>query len=217
MNKKYEYEYERPGLTVDVVIYTVKNNKLLVLLIKRDNEPYEDMWAIPGGFVSKTETLDQAAIRELKKETNIEDVYLEQLYSFGDPDRDPRGWIVTVAYYALILSDNLKIKPISHAKEAKWFSVYELPPLAFDHKNILDLALNRLRSKIEYTNIAFQLLPAKFTLTELQKTYELILDKKIDKRNFRKKILSSDILNEFEEYKKDGNYRPAKLYGFKSN
>lgn len=213
-NNQYSYDFERPALTVDIVIYTIKDKDLKVLLIQRDAEPFKDMWAIPGGFVLKGETLDKAAERELREETGVKDIYLEQLYSIGDPDRDPRGWVVTVAYFALISSDDLNLKADTDAKDVKWFSANELPALAFDHSKILDLARERLKSKIEYTNIAFQLLPKKFTLTELQETYEIILNKKMDKRNFRKKILSLDILKQTEEYKREGNHRPARFYNF---
>lgn len=215
-NKDHEftYEYERPALTVDVVIYTIKDNELKVLLIQRNTDPYKDMWAIPGGFVLKGETLEQAAIRELQEETGVKDIYLEQLYSFGDPGRDPRGWVVTVAYFALISSDNIKIKADTDAKDVQWFSAYNLPKLAFDHDKILKLSLERLRSKLEYANVGFQLLPKKFTLTSLQKVYEIILNKTMDKRNFRKKILSFNIIEETDEYKKDGNHRPARLFTY---
>lgn len=211
---EFTYEYERPALTVDVVIYTIKDNELKVLLIQRNTDPYKDMWAIPGGFVLKGETLEKAAIRELQEETGVKDIYLEQLYSFGDPGRDPRGWVVTVAYFALISSENIKIQADTDAKDVKWFSVYDLPKLAFDHDKILKLSLERLRSKLEYANVGFQLLPKKFTLTALQKVYEVILNKTMDKRNFRKKILSFNIIEETNEFKKDGNHRPARLFTY---
>ncbi len=208
------YEYERPALTVDVVIYTIQGNELKVLLIQRNTEPFKDMWAIPGGFVLKGENLEEAATRELAEETGVKDIYLEQLYSFGDSGRDPRGWVVTVAYYALISSDNLKIEADTDAKDVRWYSIYDLPPLAFDHQKILNLSLERLRAKLEYANVGFQLLPKKFTLTALQKTYEVILNRTMDKRNFRKKILSHSIVKETEEFKRDGNHRPARLFTY---
>jgi 8-oxo-dGTP diphosphatase len=210
----YTYEYERPALTVDVVIYTIKEGDLKVLLIQRNTEPFREMWAIPGGFVIKGETLEIAAKRELFEETGVKDIYLEQLYSFGDPGRDPRGWVVTVSYFALISSDNLKITANTDARDVKWFSAYKLPKLAFDHDKILHLALNRLRAKLEYTNVGFQLLPKRFTLTELQRTYEIIYDKELDKRNFRKKILSLEVLKQLDEFRREGNHRPARLYTF---
>lgn len=210
----FTYEYERPALTVDVVIYTIKDGDLKVLLIQRNTEPFKEMWAIPGGFVINGETLEIAAKRELYEETGVKDIYLEQLYSFGNPGRDPRGWVVTVAYFALISSDNLRIIANTDAQDVRWFSAYKLPELAFDHDKILKLALNRLRAKLEYTNVGFQLLPKKFTLTELQRTYEIIYDKELDKRNFRKKILSLDVLKQLDEFRREGNHRPARLYTF---
>ena len=185
----FTYDYERPALTVDVVIYTIIKDDLKVLLIKRKSAPFSNMWAIPGGFVLSGENLEQAAQRELFEETNVKDIYLEQLYSFGDPGRDPRGWVVTVAYFALISSDNLNIMPNTDAKDVKWFSAYELPKLAFDHDKILNLAINRLRSKLEYTTVGFQLLPKKFTLTELQEVK--IITKKNTERNFKVFIIFS--------------------------
>lgn len=211
---EYTYDYERPALTVDLVIYTVKDNDLKILLIKRNSEPFKDMWAIPGGFVQNGETLEQAANRELFEETGVRDIYLEQLYTFGEPGRDPRGWVVTVAYIALISSDNLKLFASTDAQDVSWFSVYQKPTLAFDHEKILDYSLKRLRAKLDYTPVAFQLLPKKFTLTELQRIYEIILNKTLDKRNFRKKMLSLDIIKQTEEMKRDGNHRPARIYTF---
>ena len=173
--------YDKIGVTVDIVIFTIKNDDLQVLLVKRKLAPFKDQWAIPGGFVRKEESLDNAARRELEEETGVKDVYLEQLYTFGKPKRDPRGRIVTVAYYSLI-SSNKQIKPIAKTDvyEAAWHSMYNLPKkLAFDHDHILNYALQRLRYKLEYTTVGFQLLPKKFTLTELQKVYEIILNKKL--------------------------------------
>lgn len=211
-----EKEYKKPSVTVDIVVFTIKDKDLKILLIKRELEPFKDKWAIPGGFVLEGETLEQAAKRELSEETNVKDIYLEQLYSFGDPNRDPRGWVITIAYYALISSDNLNILASTDAKDVKWFSVNKLPELAFDHDKILQTALNRLRAKLEYTNVALELLPKKFTLTQLQNTHEIILGKNLDKRNFRKRILSLNIVEPDEEFKRDGSHRPARLYTFKN-
>lgn len=205
---------DRPSVTVDIIVFTVADNDLKVMLIKRRIPPYRGMWAIPGGFVRKHETLDAAALRELREETNVADIYLEQLYTFGDPGRDPRAWVITVAYFALVNSEDLEIKADTDAEEVRWHSMYDLPELAFDHAEILKYALERLRNKIEYTNIAFQLLPEKFTLTELQRVYEVIHDKPLDKRNFRKKILSQEIIRELGETKMEGIHRPAQLYCF---
>jgi 8-oxo-dGTP diphosphatase len=207
-------EHKNPAVTVDIVIFTIQNNDLKVLLIKRKNPPYKGKWAIPGGFVHYEEPLENAAKRELFEETNVRDVYIEQLYTFGNPKRDPRERVITVTYFALISSENLIVRPETDASDVKWFSIYKLPKLAFDHDIILNYALERLRNKIMYSNIAFQLLPEFFTLTELQIAYEVILGRKLDKRNFRKKILSYNILDLIEEKKVEGRHRPASLYKF---
>lgn len=174
-------------ITVDIAIFTVRNGALEVLLVKRGVPPFAGQLALPGGFVREDESLEDAALRELYEETSVRNVFLEQLYTFGDPKRDPRGRIVTVAYYALISSDRLSLVAGADAAEARWFPMKALPPLAFDHKSILDYALERLRNKLEYTTVGFQLLPEKFTLSDLQKVYEAILEKRLDKRNFRRK------------------------------
>ncbi|GCE48829.1 8-oxo-dGTP diphosphatase [Thermosporothrix hazakensis] len=207
-------KYERPSVTVDVVMMSVRQKDLQVLLVKRRSWPYEGMWAIPGGFVNMDESLEDAAKRELQEETNVENVYLEQLYTFGDPGRDPRTRVITVVYFALLDSERLHVKAASDAADVRWFSVYNLPPLAFDHAKILDYALSRLRGKLEYTTIAFSLLPEQFTLRELQHVYEIILNKEMDKRNFRKKILATGILEDTGERKMEGTHRPARLYRF---
>lgn len=205
---------DRPSVAVDIIIFTVDSKDLKVLLIKRKINPFKGMWAIPGGFVRQGETLEEAARRELREETNVSDIYLEQLYTFGDPGRDPRAWVITIAYFALISSDKREIKADTDAEDVAWYSMYDLPELAFDHSKILKYALERLRNKLTYTTIGFQLLPEKFTLTELQRVYEIILDRPIDKRNFRKKILSENMLIELSETKMDGIHRPARLYQF---
>lgn len=199
-------------LTVDVVIFTIQDGVLKVLLIKRGIPPFAGQLAIPGGFVLDGEDLDQAALRELSEETGVSDVYLEQLYSFGRPDRDPRGRVVTVAYFALISPDR-KLTAGSDAAAASWYSTDRLPPLAFDHATILNYALERLRNKLEYTTVGFQLLPEKFTLTELQEVYEAILGRKLDKRNFRRKMSVLKILKPLPEHRRGGQ-RPAQLYRF---
>ncbi len=217
--KEYNVEeFERPSVTVDVILFTIKENKLKVLLIKRGAWPFEDMWAIPGGFISMDESLEHAAARELTEEAGIENVYLEQLYTFGDPKRDPRTRVITVAYFALVDSAKLKQseKTDKEVTGSKWFPADTLPNLAFDHEKILKYAVRRLRYKLEYTAVGRELLPTDFTLTELQKVYEIILYKKLDKRNFRKKLASLDILKETNRYKR-GHHRPAKLYSFRKN
>ncbi len=211
-----EEKYEKPSVTVDIVIFTVQNNDLKVLLVKRDIEPFKGMWAIPGGFVKIDESLEEAAKRELQEETGLKNVYLEQLYTFGDPQRDPRGRIITISYIALVNSENIKLKATTDVSEAQWFSVKKLPLVAFDHKKILEYALKRLRWKFEYTTIAFSLLPKEFTIGQIQKIYEIIFDKKFDKRNFAKKLLSLEILEE-EKIKRGVSHRPPMLYSLKKN
>jgi len=200
-------------VTVDLVVFTVRDGALHVLLVRRAAAPYAGRYAIPGGFVHDNESLETAALRELAEETGVRDIYLEQLYSFGDPGRDPRGRVVTVAFFALIASDDLPLAAGTDAAEARWFPTSALPPLAFDHGRIVDYALERLRNKLEYTTVGFQLLPAKFTLGELQNVYEAILDKRIDKRNFRRKIQLLGILTPLRESRPTGR-RPARLYRF---
>jgi 8-oxo-dGTP diphosphatase len=210
-----EDDFPRPSVTCDVVILTLIDGGLRVLLVKRHNWPFEGMWAIPGGFLNIDEGLEEAARRELEAETKVKDIFLEQLYTFGDVGRDPRTRVITVVYYALIDAARLNVKTDAAAADTCWFSLYELPPLAFDHQQILAYTLERLRGKLEYTTIGFQLLPPEFTLSELQVVYEAILHRKLDKRNFRKKILSTDILEDTDLTKMEGPHRPARLYRFR--
>lgn len=209
-----ESRYENPAVTVDVVILTMRKRHLEVLLIKRKRWPYEGLWAIPGGFVSPAESLEDAARRELEEETGVRDVYLEQLYTFGDPHRDPRMRVITVVYYALIRADELHVVAGDDAAVSAWFPIDALPALAFDHASILTYTMQRLRGKLEYTAIGFQLLAPEFTLSELQEVYEAILSKVLDKRNFRKKVLSTGILEQTSHTRKTGQHRPAALYRF---
>src|SRR5487761_2414573 len=206
--------YERPAVTVDVVILTMRKRHLEALLIKRKRWPFEDLWAIPGGFVGPDESLEDAARRELEEEAGVRDVYMEQLYTFGDPRRDPRMRVITVVYYALIRADELHIVAGDDAAESAWFPIYALPPLAFDHGDILSYTMQRLRGKLEYTTIGYQLLAPEFTLSELQEVYEAILNRLLDKRNFRKKVLSTGILEQTTHSRKTGQHRPAALYRF---
>ncbi|HET91373.1 MAG TPA: NUDIX hydrolase [Chloroflexi bacterium] len=209
-------DYPRPSVTVDVIIFTWRNDELEVLLIKRKYPPFEGMWSIPGGFVEIDESLESAALRELKEETGVRDVYLEQLYTFGDVGRDPRGRVITVAYFALVPAPLIDPRAGSDAAQADWWSIYDPPPLAFDHARILAYAMQRLRYKLEYTAAAFELLPETFTLGELQAAYEIILGEELDKRNFRRKILSADIIEETGDYQ-TGEGRPARLYHFRED
>jgi len=200
-------------VTVDIVIFSLRGGSLQVLLVKRGVPPFEGQYAIPGGFLREGESLEQAALRELYEETGVRDVFLEQLYTFGDPGRDPRGRVITVAYYALIGSDKLSLQAGADAAEARWFPAQDLPPLAFDHKSIVEYALDRLRNKLQYTTVGFQLLPEKFTLGELQGVYEAILAKRLDKRNFRRKISLLGILKPLREWQDTGR-KPAQLFRF---
>jgi 8-oxo-dGTP diphosphatase len=200
-------------VTVDIVIFTLREGSLQVLLVKRGVPPFEGQYAIPGGFVREDESLEEAALRELHEETGVRNVFLEQLYTFGDPKRDPRGRVITAAYYALIASDKLSLVAGADAAEAQWFPASSVPPLAFDHKSILDYALERLRNKLEYTTVGFQLLAEKFTLGELQAVYEAILGRPLDKRNFRRKLALLGILKPLREWQRTGR-KPARLFRF---
>lgn len=207
-------KFEKPSVTVDVILMTIDEGRLKVLLIKRGIEPFKGQWALPGGFVRIDESLEKAARRELKEEAGVKNEYLEQLYSFGEVKRDPRGRVITVAYFALTNNSQRKLKPSFDADEAQWFPALHLPKLAFDHKKIIDFAYKRLRAKISYSNIAYGLLPDKFRLSELQKVYEIILDKTLDKRNFRKWILGLKLLESTGQKVTIGASRPAELYRF---
>lgn len=216
---KYDItKYERPSVTVDVVIFSILDDTLKVLLIKRKVWPHENMWAIPGGFVKMDESLEQAAYRELVEETNVTDeqVYLEQLYTFGEPHRDPRTRVITVTYFTLVSHDKLSPSAADDALDVGWFSIYNLPDLAFDHAEIIEYALTRLRYKLEYTAVGFQLLPETFTLRELQDVYEIVLGTKLDKGNFRSKLRKSKVVQTVDGYRNTGG-RPARLYQFRED
>ncbi len=215
MNKKpFCYEYPRPAVTVDCVVFGLDASRLKVLLIRRDREPFEGRWALPGGFVDMDEPLEAAALRELREETGVGDLFLEQLYSFGEPDRDPRGRVISVAYYALVNRSDHRAEAADDAREAQWIDVNALPPLAFDHAKVIDVALSRLRAKVRYQPIGFELLPGKFTLSQLQSLYETILGQSLDKRNFRRKILAMSLLTPLPETQRDVAHRAARLYRF---
>jgi len=208
-------DYEQLGMTVDLVIFTVNKDKLKVLLTKRAESPFLAFWSLPGGFLLENESLEEAALRVLKEKTGVKDVYLEQLYTFGKPDRDPRARVITVAYFALIPWANLDQPESKKVADLTWVSVDQLPRLAFDHKEILNCAVKRLRAKVSYSNIVYGLMPDKFRLSELQKMYEIILGDELDKRNFRKRILASGLLQETGKKDLLGAHRPAMLYQFK--
>ncbi len=270
-------KYERPSVTVDMLIFTVTDEEkknyrklpekvLRLLMIKRGDHPFIGQWALPGGFINMDENIDEGALRELKEETNIDNIYMEQLYTWGDVGRDPRTRVISISYMSLVDSKTLDIKASDDADDAKWFTVksklieeqktmtengyilhrlnelslksdeenltaivkniitvegkitktesevIESYGIAFDHPKIIQYAIERLRNKIEYTGIAFNLMPEKFTLTELQQVYEVILDTELLKANFRRKI--SDMVVETDEYTKDAGHRPSKLFKF---
>jgi len=205
---------DRHAVAVDVVLFTIQDELLKVLLVKRASPPFRGWWSLPGGSVTRDESVDEAALRALQEETGITTVYLEQLYTFGDLDRDPRGRVLTVSYYAVLHWEQFQVKARRRAAGARWFAVKRLPNLAFDHRRIVGSALERLRNKVNYTSVAFQLLPKRFTLPELQRAYEVILDQPLDKRNFRKKMLQLGILRPTAERKTEGRQRPARLYAF---
>jgi 8-oxo-dGTP diphosphatase len=200
------------SLTVDIVVLTIRDGDLVVLLVRRARPPFEGKWAIPGGFVDPGESLVTAARRELEEETHLRDVSLEQLHCFGDPHRDPRGRVVSVAYLAAAPAEALSPEADDDAAEVGWFPVDRPPPLAFDHDEILGTARRRLREGVGNSKMAFRFLPPRFTLGELQRVYEIILGKKLDKRNFRRKMLSLGILRPRDEMRRTGRHRPARLY-----
>ncbi|MEM7474255.1 MAG: NUDIX domain-containing protein [Planctomycetota bacterium] len=210
----FQYKYARPALTVDCVIFGLDDEELQVLLIQRDIEPFEGRWALPGGFVNVGESIDTAARRELQEETGLSKVFLEQLYTFGQPDRDPREHVVSVAYYALVRMSSHRVQAATDARNAAWFAVHDVPKLAFDHPKILKAAHERLQGKVRYQPIGFELLPPKFPMRSLQHLYEVILERPLDKRNFRKKILGMELLEELDEIETDVAHRAARLYRF---
>ena len=199
-------------VTVDNVIFTIINEKLQVLLVSRPIEPFKDFWTLPWGFVLENETLEEAAYRKLEAKTSVKNIYLEQLYTFSDINRDPRWRVISTAYMSLVAKENLLVK--SWTWDIKFFPVVSLPKLWFDHKAVIEYAIKRLKAKLEYTNLAQYILPEKFTLTQLQNVYEIVMNQKFDVRNFRKKINKLWILKETWEMEVWNKYRPAKLFKF---
>lgn len=210
----YTYEYPRPALTVDVVVFGLDAADLKVLLIERGVEPHAGAWAIPGGFVNIDEDIEDAARRELHEETGLSDVYIEHLGVFGTPGRDTRGRVVSVAYTALVQLSDHTLRAETDARDARWFPVKSPPPLAFDHDEMLAAAHVRLKERVRYHPIGFELLPQKFTLSQLRRLYETVLERSLDKRNFRKKIHSMGLLEELNELEQDVPHRAARLYSF---
>lgn len=210
----HEYWYPHPAVTVDCVVFGLASDssELSVLLVQRDLEPFRGSWALPGGFVRMDEDLEQAARRELAEETGVTDLYLEQLAAFGAPGRDPRERVITVAWLAIVNLFDHPVQADTDARNAAWFSVEELPPLAFDHPAIVAAALQRLRRKVREEPVVFEFLPSRFTLGQVQRLMETILGKSLDKRNFRKKLLATGLLVPREEVEMDVAHRAAQLY-----
>jgi len=206
--------YNPPSVTVDTVIFTIEDGELKVLLIKRSDPPFKGAWALPGGFLLRNEPSERGALRILKEKAGVKNVYIEQLYTFDGVGRDPRGHVLTVAYFALALREKISFEGNGELQTPAFYPVKKLPALAFDHKNIISYAIKRLQAKLEYTNVVFSLLPKYFTLNQLQKAYEIILDKKIDKRNFRKKFLSLGLMRSTKRMLSGTPQRPARLYQF---
>ncbi len=213
-NKPYCYQYPHPAVTVDAIIFALHEDELKVLLIQRGNEPYRGCWALPGGFVEIDESIDVAAQRELEEETGLEKVFLEQLHTFGEPKRDPRERVISVAYYSLVKLKDHKIRAASDAAHASWFPIRKLPPLAFDHSKIMEMAIERLRGKVIHVPIIFDILPAEFTLAELQHVYERIIDWPMDTFAFGKRILDADILVPVKTRAKRGQKKAEPCYKF---
>jgi 8-oxo-dGTP diphosphatase len=212
----YTYTHERPSLTVDCVVFGLDTDsrELQVLLIQRGEPPFENGWALPGGFIKMAEDAETAARRELEEETGLKDVFVEQLYTFSSPNRDPRGRVISIAYFALVNLRQHKVVAASDARHAQWHKAFDLPTaLAFDHAEILELAIQRLQTKVRWQPIGFELLPNFFSLSQLQEMYEKILNRPLNKRNFRAKILKMDVLKMVER-QKDVAHRPALLYQF---
>lgn len=212
--KKIIPKYKFAIIATDIVIFTIRNKKPNVLLIKMKKSPFRNFWAVPGGLIKIDESIDEAAKRHLLKKTGVKDVYLEQLYTFGGIKRDPFGRVVSVAYFALIPADRKKLKTTKEYGDVQWVELDKLPKMAYDHREIIRYAISRLRAKIEYTNIIYSLLPKKFTLGELQEVYQIILNKKLDKRNFRKKILSLNLVKRLWKKRRGEASRPAELFAF---
>ncbi len=201
-------------VAVDCVVFGLDREGLKVLLIQRDLPPFEAEWALPGGFVEQQETLEQAARRELREEAGIIRVYLEQFQTFDCMDRDPRGRVLSVAYYALVNIRDHRVRAATDARNVRWSRFQRMPPLAFDHDRIVRAALERLRERVRSKPVGFELLPPRFSLTQLQHLYETVLGARLDKRNFRRKVLRLGILKALDEKETGVAHRAARLYSF---
>ena len=210
--KKYSYKYPHPSVTTDCVIFGFDGGKLKVLLVERGLEPYKGRWAFPGGFVKIDESCEEGALRELEEETALKGTYVQQFHTYSAPNRDPRERVITVAFFALVRIQ--EVEAGDDANKAQWFAIDEVPQLAFDHDVILRDALKRLRERIHFQPIGFELLPEKFTMRQLQNLYEAILDVHFDRGNFSKKMLHFNILTPLEETVRPTPKREARLYRF---
>ena len=211
-DNKYCYKYPHPAVTTDCVIFGFDGSELQVLLIERGIEPFKGKWAFPGGFLNMDETAGEGALRELKEETGLENAYIEQFNTYSDPGRDPRERVITIAHYALVRIQ--EVKGGDDAAKAQWFPIDEVPQLAFDHDKILRDAMRKLRERIHFVPIGFELLPEKFTMRDLQILYESILGVKFDRRNFAKKMMHYELLNQLDETVRQTAKRDALLYSF---
>ena len=205
-------ETGRPVLTTNVVVFTLRDEQLKLLLIRRQNPPFQGFWSLPGGVVGTDEDVEANATRQLEDGTGLSGVYLEQLYTFSAPERDPRERVISVAYYALVPSKRLRLRTDEHGEGVAWFSLNELPELAFDHAQMVDTAHQRLAAKLDYSTIAFQFMPERFTLSDLQNVFQIILNRDLDKRNFRKRMRAMEQIRQTSDLRKNGNHRPARLY-----
>jgi 8-oxo-dGTP diphosphatase len=212
MQKSYTYKHPHPAVAVDLVILTLIDGNLNLLLVERGNAPFKGQWALPGGFVRGTEDLLDAAQRELAEETGLRNTYLEQIGAFGNPHRDPRERVISIAYYTVVLEQHCRLQAGGDAAAVAWHRIDDCPPLAFDHASIVAVARERLGERLQSSTLALQFLPAEFTLTELQKVHESILGKRIDKRNFRTWIADLDLLKPTGRTRRGGQHRPAALY-----
>lgn len=212
--RRFSSAQNHPWVAVDVVIHTLEQRKLQSLLVQVKEGPFAGKWAFPGGLVKADESVNDAAEREVRERTGIKDAYIEQLYSFGKPERDPATRAVSVSYLALVPYDALRLNPAPKYADIRWFPAHHLPRLAYDHDQVARLSLQRLSAKLQYTNIVYSLLPREFTLSELQEVYETILNRRLDRRNFRKRIITLGLLQQLKT-KRHGTHRPASLYAFR--
>ena len=209
----YTYKYPHPAVTTDCVVFGFDGETLNLLLINRGIEPYKGCWALPGGFMKMNETAEEGALRELQEETGVKDIYIEQLQAFSTVDRDPRERVITIAFLAFVRQEKYEVIAGDDAAKAQWFPINELPELAFDHKEIITVALDKLRWKMTYEPLAFRLLNKSFTITQLQTVYEVVFDKKFDRRNFHKKMTTTGYLKPTDQLLRS-NGRPSQLYTF---